>query len=70
MIVLTAEFPLNLVIHTVLTRWIVFEVLPGKNLLPGHLSALFLLHLQVIVDWMQIKVLELDPNLVGGEGGG
>ena len=33
---------------------------------PGNLSTLFLLHLQVIVDWMQVKVLELDPNLVGG----
>ena len=47
-----------------------FLVTTRLNFLPGHLSALFLLHLQVIVDWMQIKVLELDPNLVGGEGGG
>ena len=31
---------------------------------PGHLSALLLLHLQVVVDWMEIEVLELDPNLV------
>ena len=32
---------------------------------PGHLSALLLLHLQVVVDWMQVEVLELDPNLEG-----
>ena len=31
---------------------------------PGHLGALLLLHLQVVVDWMEIEVLELDPNLV------
>ena len=36
-----------------------------QSLVPGHLSTLFLLHLQVIVDWMQVKVLELDPDLVG-----
>ena len=69
MIVLTAEFPLNLVIHYCVDDMGCFLVTTRLNFLPGHLSALFPLHLQVIVDWMQIKVLELDPNL-GGEGGG
>ena len=60
MIVLTAEFPLNLVSGDSVDN------MDGlQSLVPGHLSALFLLHLQVIVDWMQVKVLELDPNLVG-----
>ena len=57
MIVLTAEFPLNLV---------TVDNMGGlQSDVPGNLSALFLLHLQVIVDWMQVKVLELDPDLVG-----
>ena len=58
MIVLTAEFPLNLVT--------VDDMGGLQSDVPGNLSALFLLHLQVIVDWMQVKVLELDPNLGGG----
>ena len=32
--------------------------------IPGHLSSLLFLHLKVVIHWVQIEVLELDPNLV------
>ena len=32
--------------------------------IPCNLSSLLFLHLKVVIHWVQIEVLELDPNLV------